>query len=371
MEVSIMLPPIVGYSGAFEKSFYPFMNWDFYTTDYRALNKVGEIFEFLPNLNPLYVPRLPHIKTAYPTHIIRPYQKKINDITLYDACRLHAKEIVDRNQPIVLFWSGGIDSTLAACFLLDYMKNSEQITIYYTPESLTENPRFVDYIKKFGVRMLRWDLEYKNLFAPDQIIVTGDGPDCLSGYIGPKFYNTNKEWLFNPWQDFFAFKGLTSTEISCIENIVNQHDIDPVVKLCDMYWWFYMYITYQFPLCRVLALNLENLSKNNAIGFFDCDNTNQWSLANRAFISQYRSQHEYKQCFRDEIAKFWPNTEYVTNKPKVSSRQGPAWSQAKRLLHKQDFLFLYWQNGQIKSYMPDHYPIFDREQILQDLRGMQ
>jgi hypothetical protein len=71
------------------------------------------------------------------------------------------------------------------------------------------------------------------------------------------------------------------------------------------------------------------------------------------------------------LAKFWPNTDYVANKPKIKSRQGFAWAKIKMLQHHQDFLFLYWQDGQIKSYMPTHYPILDREKILEDLAGMQ
>ena len=366
-----MLPPIVGYSGAFEKIFYPVMGWEFHTPDTRALSNMGKYFEFLQNLNPSIVPRLPHVSTSFPTHVVRPYKKKTVDVTLYQACRSHAQDLIDRNQQIVLLWSGGIDSTLTACFLLDQMSSADQIVIYYTPESVRENPEFVSYIKKFGVEMIRWDLEYNNLFSADQLIVTGDHGDFISGHMGSYFYDVNKEWLARPWQDFFAAKEMNKDEINRIEIIINQHDIDDVKSLSDVHWWFHMYIPYQFSICRLLAFNLENLSSNNTIGFFECDIMNQWSLSNRYNLSKYQQQHEYKQCYRDEIKRFWPNADYVANKPKVSSIQGYSWSQAKRLLHKQDFLFLYWQDGKIKSYMPDHYPIFDREQILQDLRGMQ
>ena len=365
------LPPIVGYSGAFEKMFYPAMGWQFHTSDTQALSNMGKCFGFLQNLNTSIVPRITQAKTSFPTHIVRPYKKKAADITLHEACRSHAQELVDRNQEIVLLWSGGIDSTLTACFLLDQIQNTDQITIYYTPESIRENPRFVDYIKKFNVKMVRWDLEYKKLFRPDQLVVTGDHGDVISGHMSSDFYYANKEWLLKPWQDFFIAKGMPDNEISCIENMIAGHGVDDIVNLSDVHWWFHLYVPYQFWFCRLLAFNLENLSSNNTIGFFECDIMNQWSLSNRNNLSKYQTQHEYKQCYRNEIARFWPDSDYINKKPKVGSIQGYSWSMAKRILHKQDFLFLYWQDGKIKSYMPRHYPIFDRDEILQDLKGMQ
>jgi hypothetical protein len=371
MEISNILPPIIGYSAAFEKMFYPAMGWEFHTLDTQTLSKIVNHFDFLLSINPSLVPRLPHIKTSFPTHILRPYKKKSVEISLHDACKIRAQELISRNQEIILFWSGGIDSTLMACFLLDQIQNADQVVIYYTPESVRENPEFVKHIKKFNVKMVRWDLEYKKLFKPDQLIMTGEIGDSMSSHMSDRFFNDNKEWFLRPWQDFFIEKGMQTEEISCIENIIAGQDIDNIVNLIDVYWWFLLYISYQFLICRMLSFNLENLSSNNTVSFFECDIMNQWSLSNRNNLSRYQKRNEFKQCYRDEIAKFWPNIEYITNKPKVSSFQGYSWSTVKRILYKQDFLFLYWQDGKIKSYMPEHYPIFDREQILEDLKGMQ
>jgi hypothetical protein len=376
METQMNLPPIIGYCRAFEKIFYPCMGWEFHTLDSRALSDMNVILkggydDSHNGFMSLLTTRLPDVKNSFNTHVVRPYQPKKIDISLHQACRIRTQEIIDRNQPIVIFWSGGIDSTLLLCFLFDQLKNFDQLKIYYTPDSVRENPEFVDYIKKFGVEMVRWDTEYNILFNQDQLIVTGDHGDCISGYIEQDFYNLNKEWLLRPWQDFFQFKGLDPNHITRIEHIIDQQNIGNIVNLIDLNWWFHMYVTYQYWTVRSWTFNLENVSVDNNLGFFDCDIMNQWSLTNRNVLSQHPSQTNYKQCYRDEIAKFWPNSNYVANKPKVKSLQGLAWAEIKMLQHRQNFLFLYWQNGEIKSYMPAHHLSLDRAEILEDLAGMQ
>jgi hypothetical protein len=366
----VTLPPIICHSIAFEKIFYPAMQWNFHTPDTQAIRNMYIIFNGDSWISPNIV-RLPHVQTSFPTHILTLDPPIDNNINLYDACRIRTQDLIDRNRQIVFFWSGGIDSTMALCFLLDQLTHPEQIVVYYTPESVRENPEFVAHIKKFSVKMVRWDIEYNKLFNSEQLIVTGGNGDSCSGNVNVNLYNTNKEWLLKPWQDFLAFKGMSQCDIDRINVIIDRHGIGYIDNLIDLNWWFESYITYQFNPARALLFNLENLSIDAGLAFFDCDVMNQWSLLNRRNLINCKTQHEYKQCFRDEIAKFWPNTEYVTNKPKVRSKHGFNWLSIKLLHHCQDFLFLYWQNGQIKSYMPDRYPIFDREQILQDLRGMQ
>ena len=366
----MILPPIVGHSSAFEKVFYPYMGWEFHTPDSRALRNMGLILDDTDTWSFPLTTRLPNVTNSFTTHVVRPYQPKESNITLHQACRIRAQEIIDRNQPIVVFWSGGIDSTLVLCFLFDQLKNFDQIRVYYTPDSVRENPKFVSYIKQFGVDMIRWDIEYNTLFNQDQLIITGDPGDATSGYIHLDFYNLNKEWLLRPWQDFFHAKGLGQEDISQIENIINGCSVGNIINLIDLNWWFRMYVTYQYWTVRSWTFNLENVSIDNNLGFFDCDIMNQWSLANRSVLSQHPTQNDYKQCYRDEIAKFWPNDFYVANKPKVNSKQGFAWAKIKMLQHRQNFLFLYQKDGQIKSYMPEHYLVLDRDQILEDLESM-
>ena len=364
------LPPIVEYSRSFEKLFYPAMGLEFHTLESRVLDNIYAEFHGADWIQPNIV-RLPHAKTSFPTHIITPDLKDNINITLTEACSTRAQQLIDKNQEIILFWSGGIDSTLILCFLLAQMQNSKQVCVYYTPESVRENPRFVDYIKKFNVKMVRWDLEYNKLFRSDQLIVTGNLGDSCSGSVDLNFYNANKDWLLRPWQDFFLFKQFKENEIQSIEHMIDQHGIDGIHSLVDFHWWFDNYVKYQFYVCRAYVYNLENLDKNPGHAFFDCDALNHWSKSNRFTLNDCSTQLEYKQCYRDEIARFWNNSDYVTNKPKVLSRHGFTWLSIKLLHHQQDFLFLYWQDGKIKSYMPKHYPIFDKQQILEDLKGMQ
>ena len=366
----VNLPPIIGYSRSFEKIFYPTMGWEFHTLESQALDKVYSEFHGPGWIQP-NITRLPHAKTSFPTHIITPDTTANIDITLNEACRIRAQELIDRNQEIVLFWSGGLDSTLILCFLLTQMKYPNQISVYYTPESVRENPEFVDYIKKFNVKMVRWDLEYMTLFREDQLIVTGNLGDSCSGTVEIDFYNTNKQWLHYNWQEFFLHKQFKKNEIESIESLVRQHNIDGIHSLLDFHWWFNNYVKYQFYICVTYLFNFENVNKNPGQAFFDCDVLNHWSKSNRFKLKDCQTQLEYKQCFRDEIAKFWNINNYVVNKPKVVSRHSFTWLRIKLLHCHQDFLFLYWQDGKIKSYMPKNYPILNQDQILQDLEGMQ
>ena len=191
-----------------------------------------------------------------------------------------SQQIISRNQPIKLFWSGGIDSTLVAAALLPLISNTDQIEIYLTCESIRENPKFYDYIQKFNAKTIMWSDQWHVPFKSDDLIVTGTSADEITGSLDRSFFDEYSTCLNQPWQQFFKTKGCNEDFINrCQELFSSSHGT--IKTVFDARWWFYFYIRHTNWARRDWQYNLENDFEKNTVQFYNNSAFDNWSIHNK------------------------------------------------------------------------------------------
>ena len=300
-------------------------------------------------------------------HVLRPHQYSPTCESLETIGNKRARELISRNQPIKFFWSGGIDSTFALNYILTNLTNSDQLTVYHTCESLIENPDYLTYIESHNVKLGLWSDLWETPFDKNDLVITCSGGDNITASVDESFYQEHSEWLYRPWQDYFKFRGIDFSTIEQIEQKFSQHD-NSITTTLEARWWFYYIIRHQYWITRDWNINLENGIGQNVVCFFDCYEFDAWSQVNRNQMFGGRTWNTYKQVFKDNIYRFWPNENFRKNKTKEDSKYSSTWILKKTAQFNQQYLFLYLdKNNQAQAFRPRQWPLLNRASIINDL----
>jgi hypothetical protein len=278
-------------------------------------------------------------------------------------------QLANKGKLIKMFWSGGIDSTLATAALLPAIKHKDQLEIYLTCESLRENPLFYDYIQQFNVRVRMWSDDWAIPFGPKDLVVTGTSADEITGSLDRSFYDKQKVWLNQPWQIFFKAQGFDAAFIERCEQLFSESQ-SPINTVFDARWWFYFYIRHTEFVRRDWGYNLEN-NLNCVEAFYNTEEFDSWSLQNKESVigSEYCN---YKQPFKDVIHRYWPNKDFQLNKEKVTSNLSIQWVIKKMSILNQQYLFIYKNaKGEFKPFRPTQYPFVSKKDVLNCLEQIQ
>lgn len=251
--------------------------------------------------------------------------KKIKSKEIDEICSIRAKEILHAAQtaqlPIMIHWSGGIDSTLVVTAILKNFlsSNLKQVYIALNIDSIKENSDFFvkHILHKFKlVDSSQWILNVDTLkrfvhvtghFA-DQLFPTGPiiEKEKHSPGIALSTLDNNNEL----------------TEI--ILNDAKSNGVE-LTNLGDYYWW----IAFNYRWAEVSIRDLLELTtsvddalyfcyKNNFIPWFNCDDFQWWSLQNYN-RSEKMTAELYKQEFKKYIFEYDKNHNYYLYKQKIGS----------------------------------------------------
>ena len=377
------LPKIVSSSMAFSDVVLPAMGIPLHTADSQLLVSINSMWSDVALAEGITnIPRIDGWELSYPTHIVRPYVPQQINKPLRQICDDRARAILATGKQIVLFWSGGIDSTLALSAILANLTNPDQVVVYHTCDSLLENPEYVSHINKHNVKLVSWSDAWVTLFDPNCLLVTGTTSDQITASIDESFIMQYNYWLFKPWQDYFKFRGMPDKDICQYENKLIQQGCN-IKTVIEARWWFYFYIRHQVWVVKDWLLNLENTIGKSAICFFDCNEFDDWSeqhksnffgmhLPPNAVNAEQTNWKKYKTDFKKQIHQYWPNTEYRDNKVKANSKLLHFWMTKKLAWFNQGYLFVYLdKNNQYRTFRPRFYPIIDAELVLEDLYRIQ
>lgn len=96
-----------------------------------------------------------------------------------DICNERADELLAQDKPIMVAWSGGVDSTLAYLKLLERQRYNNQVTAIFNSLSITEYTRF--YLKHLHhiPREIIYNLDVRSSMTPGVLYVTGELNDKL------------------------------------------------------------------------------------------------------------------------------------------------------------------------------------------------
>lgn len=296
---------------------------------------INEVFSKFPNFQPIDRTRL--VKSPINYNISRPWVIPTQQLTLDQALKERVSKLSNIQQPINLFWSGGIDSTTLVTAFLKHAPDKKQLRILYSPFSTYEHPDYLEFLKKFP------DIELVDTSGTvylnsqfDGIFVTGDGGDELMGSLDDSFFTAyGYEALFKSWQDFFYKSNPNLDFIEFCENHFAQSGrcIDTVL---EARWWFYATCKNSSILRELKMpyfLDYDNFNLEILHGFFDCDEFEKyiyWNLDKIITSSKYSS---WKQILKDYCCEFDGFKDWAINKEKINSRQIGLYTEKKLILN--------------------------------------
>ena len=275
-------------------------------TEILPISRIGDEFQIISGV--VNECPIPEIKGQF--------NKNLNEvcisqaISLWNQCEEH----------INIYWSGGIDSTLALVSLLNTCPAKKNIHVYCNMNSVYENPHL--YKKLLTLN----NIKFKNssLEIDDKaLFVTGDLGDQIFGSelifkISGKF---GFDSIFKPYEqiifDLFDYR---------IGNQLSKHLYDfytPIVNRApfkietafDFIWWWNFSHKWQGVKYRKKCFLPDEIKIHH---FFDSIEFQLWSLSNHD-KKIYKNVESYKYEAKKIIYDFDNNEEYLRNKKKLGS----------------------------------------------------
>jgi hypothetical protein len=293
-----------------------------------------KIVEFKQALNPIifnqtdlmYIDRMAIFGTDPNIVVLQPlldYDKtKTYDFNQLIEARV--REFVDlskeRNQPLQLLWSGGIDSTSIYCALMTYMKNPEDLIILSNTIAFREYPNLYNEIiqkhKFVDLSVFSYGMVLNELFTDNSIIISGEISDQLFMVDEIKQLPTNiADWNKDPWQ---LLLNPNFTEYhSTVEYFVNNYPM-PITTVKQ----FLKAVRFNFKYQRVQlrkCLRMSNAILNkNLFHFYDTKEFNYYALSmplEQLGDQDFRSPNN-KLPLKQLILNYTKDQEYFNNKTK-------------------------------------------------------
>jgi hypothetical protein len=309
---------------------YKFKNFN----NHNMMIAINEIFSNSPRHQP--VDRTGLTISPVNHYIDRPWKTPLDQLTLDQSLQNRVVNLLNVQQRINLFWSGGIDSTTMVTAFLKHAPDKKQLRILYSPYSTYEHPSYLEFLKKFSdVELIDTSGTVYLNCQFDGIFITGDGGDELMGSLDESFFkNYGYETLFKSWKDFFYQANPDSNFIEFCENHFAQSN-RPINNLLEARWWFYatckntgvLYAT-KLP----YFLDYSNFNLGMLYGFFDCYEFEKYIYWNIDKIISSSDYSSWKQIFKDYCYEFDGFKEWADNKIKTSSGQTTIYMEKKLIL---------------------------------------
>ena len=263
-------------------------------------------------------------------------------ISFYDACINRAEELWNEvgDKPITLFWSGGMDSTVALFSFLETKPKNQSLVIRFTKHAIEEYAWLYD-------KMCGWNHDAISLnqvseydlfrcFDDDStMFVHGNNIDCLFGSSVTRYrpeavdehWTSIQDWniIWNVSEDDKASKDLSinkdKEKRNHVMEFLNEHVKNSpyeVETVFDLYWWLnfslkWHWLVYCYP---TNYLNSPNLKSQN--DFANGKDLQVWSIMNKD-KKHKGTWLSYEYELKDFIYKFTKDADYRDNKVKIKS----------------------------------------------------
>ncbi|MEM9725846.1 MAG: hypothetical protein AAF909_10320 [Pseudomonadota bacterium] len=233
-----------------------------------------------------------------------------------------------RRAPVRLFWSGGIDSTAAACALLDaFIDAPRRLEIVHTAASEREYPLFY---KRYVVThpTHRRVANIRSALAGDAILCTGEHGDQLFGSL--KARRLRWSALQAPWERSLPpilarqLGGGTRADamLRYLEPQIRACPI-PLPRLFDLLWWWNFSMKWQAVSLRLFADGTEAswAARDRAAHFYRSEAFQLWSLSHpdERIKGNWKT---YKWPLKEAIRAFTRDDRYFARKEKEPSLRG-------------------------------------------------
>jgi len=276
--------------------------------------------------------------------ILRPFVAIQNSKTFDELCLARALEIdntsKEQNKPILVTWSGGLDSTCVLSALMQTITDKTRLKVLCTKESIAEYPFFFDNFIKNNYEVLETDwASFRtaiNSLCLTNIIITGELADQLFDVVAQSKYGTANMFIsttpeniqYNlfresrkgPWQ--VVLNPENKTHWDMVEYFVEKFP-KKINNLRDFLYAFRLNYRYQLIQTRMLMLT-DNLKMDiNLFHFFDTNEFNNFSIDTDFEIFDDGDIVKTKKYIREFICKYTHDFEYYNTKKKSPSLGSP------------------------------------------------
>lgn len=282
--------------------------------------------------------------------------------TYEEICNDRARDILSRAEkldvPILVFWSGGIDSTLALISLVKMATDSarKRITVLLSEESIIENPNFFeDHVRKY----LKHDSStiFPYLLGGKHILVNGEHNDQVFGsdIVASVISTFGADVIHKPYDralftTFFTQKlkdeKAASFFVDLFERLRSKAPV-AIESNYDQFWWVNFAVKWQTVYTRTLTytaarkapmITAEYLDSYYA-PFFNTEEFQLWSMNNMDKKIK-NAWNTYKWPCKDIIYDFTRDAEYRDNKIKRGSLHSLVVQQSPYLFIDEHFTLL-------------------------------
>ena len=253
--------------------------------------------------------------------------------------------MLQQNQELAVFWSGGIDSTVALSAIVKNFSSADlkNVTVFANNQSYFENPIFYhSVIEKYQLQTVN----FKN-FSGDDI------QKLVERYIVTDGEPADKLWIVNSVFKFESMHGSGSSEKPLLETAdkfinflagymsvnqaheyyqslmqnINEAEIE-ISTVGDLFWWInfnfhwvdHLLIWYQqFPNKSTEAYKQY---KKNYKPWYNSDEYQSWSLSDLPKSIQHDRQDLYKMPAKQYIYDLVRDPFYLNYKSKLGSPKG-------------------------------------------------
>jgi len=269
---------------------------------------------------------IPECPTSIPTFSAVSYNR-------IDDCIAKLKE--PGKERLVIFQSGGIDSTLIVSLLIshpDWAELQKVTWLAVNEDSQLENPEFFNEVvlPYFGTRLLASNQFYDIINDQRNVCVTGECADNLFGSLTLKSYmdNTNKfDVIHGDWETETLPWLLDKKEAyrdereHMLRELVDASPV-PINTNHDFLWWLnfamkWQAVKYRMAMHAPTAQQAEYMA-GNVVNFFDSEQYQTWALyTNEPKVGG--KWNTYKLPAKQLINDIWPNEKYLKYKTKWPS----------------------------------------------------
>lgn len=259
----------------------------------------------------------------------------ITPITFAEATDRRTQEIIayakTNDLPIVIMWSGGIDSTVMLAAVIKHFPPDllERVVVRMNNASYAENPHFFN---KFVRNILQYTSEELYDYT-NSIIIYGDPADShwSNVWLVAKTLQDPSFYTRSPW-DNEVRKEITRLNINVdwflpfIINNARKSNIE-IARAGDFYWWLNFNFSYS-QLClkhfgesnQPLTPDNFDLFLRNGICWYTGDDYQMWSITSQFDDTKFMGHVEdYKMQAKQYIFEVDKNPYYRDNKSKIAS----------------------------------------------------
>lgn len=265
-----------------------------------------------------------------------------HDLSYRDCCLDKAKTILDIQdriqKPIVIHWSGGIDSTAIICsfiILLGINETSKRIEIAGSTHGIYEYPLFFKkfILPNFTINPSSHGSKY---LPPDYITVDGDpnGPICGGEAVFVWSKVLGIDILKKPitCENLkLLMPGLSTNQLQvyCDLTVRSAKSVDiELSNLSEWYWWYNLNFRYQW-FCYKNVLGLKSYRPDltidqefwddHSVCFFDSSPFQAWSVNYKEKVLEDLIKGKWKDAPKQLIFEVTKDSNYLTHKLKLNS----------------------------------------------------